>query len=40
VEGERREIRKAVQPDLPVIVGKPIPFMYVQMGGTGAGGAG
>jgi len=34
-EGEQREIRKAVQLDLPVIVGKPIPIFYVQMDGTG-----
>jgi hypothetical protein len=34
-EGEQREIRKAVQLDLPVIIGKPIPILYVQMDGTG-----
>jgi hypothetical protein len=34
-EGEQREIRKAVQLDLPVIVGEPIPILYVQMDGTG-----
>ena len=33
--GEQREIRKAVQLDLPVIVGEPIPILYVQMDGTG-----
>src|SRR5437667_10936743 len=33
--GEQREISKAVQLDLPVIVGKPIPILYVQMDGTG-----
>jgi len=33
--GEQREIRKAVQLDLPVIVGEPIPVLYVQMDGTG-----
>ena len=32
---EQREIRKAVQLDLPVIIGKPIPILYVQMDGTG-----
>ena len=32
---EEREIRKAVQLDLPVIVGEPIPILYVQMDGTG-----
>jgi len=34
-EGEQSEIRRAVQLDLPVIIGKPIPFLYVQMDGTG-----
>ena len=33
--GEQREIRKAVQLDLPVIIGEPIPILYVQMDGTG-----
>jgi hypothetical protein len=33
--GEQCEIRKAVQLDLPVIVGEPIPILYVQMDGTG-----
>jgi hypothetical protein len=33
--GEQREIRKAVQLDLPVMVGEPIPILYVQMDGTG-----
>jgi hypothetical protein len=33
--GEQREIRKAVQLDLPVIVGEPIPILYVEMDGTG-----
>jgi len=32
---EQREIRKAVQLDLPVIVGHSIPTLYVQMDGTG-----
>jgi hypothetical protein len=32
---EQREICKAVQLDLPVIVGEPIPILYVQMDGTG-----
>jgi hypothetical protein len=32
---EQREIRQAVQLDLPVIVGEPIPILYVQMDGTG-----
>jgi hypothetical protein len=35
VVGEQREIRKAVQLDLPVIVGEPIPILYMQMDGTG-----
>jgi hypothetical protein len=34
-EGERCAIRRAVQLDLPVIVGEPIPILYVQMDGTG-----
>ena len=33
--GEQREISKAVQLDLPVIVGEPLPILYVQMDGTG-----
>jgi hypothetical protein len=33
--GERRQIQRAVQLDLPVVVGKPIPILYVQMDGTG-----
>ena len=32
---EQREIRKAVQLELPVMVGEPIPILYVQMDGTG-----
>jgi hypothetical protein len=32
---EQREIHRAVQLDLPVIVGRPIPILYVQMDGTG-----
>jgi hypothetical protein len=34
-QGEQREIRKAIQLDLPVIIGNPIPVLYVQMDGTG-----
>jgi hypothetical protein len=34
-QGEQREIRKAIQLDLPVIVGNPIPVLYLQMDGTG-----
>jgi hypothetical protein len=33
---EQAESRKALQLDLPVVVGKPIPLLYVQMDGTGA----
>jgi len=33
--GEQVEIQRAVQLDLPVIVGKPVPILYVQMDGTG-----
>src|SRR6516164_6696728 len=32
---EQREIGKAVQLDLPVMVGEPIPILYVPMDGTG-----
>jgi hypothetical protein len=32
---EQREIARVVQLDLPVIIGKPIPILYVQMDGTG-----
>ncbi len=32
---EQQEIQRAVQLDLPVIVGEPIPILYVQMDGTG-----
>jgi hypothetical protein len=34
-QGEQREIGLAVQLDLPIIVGKPVPILYVQMDGTG-----
>jgi hypothetical protein len=34
-QGEQREIRKAIQLDLPVMVGNPIPVLYLQMDGTG-----
>ena len=33
--GEQEEIRRAVQLDLPIVLGKPIPILYVQMDGTG-----
>jgi hypothetical protein len=32
---EREQIQRAVQLDLPVIVGEPVPILYVQMDGTG-----
>jgi hypothetical protein len=37
-EREQRQIRKAVQLDLPVIVGKPVPILYVQMENRCTGG--
>jgi hypothetical protein len=33
--GEHEEIDRAVQLDLPIIVGEPVPVLYVQMDGTG-----
>lgn len=32
---EQQEIDRAVQLDLPIIVGEPVPIVYVQMDGTG-----
>jgi hypothetical protein len=32
---EQMEIQRAVQLDLPIVVGEPIPILYVQMDGTG-----
>ena len=32
---EREEIETAIQLDLPAVVGKPIPVLYVEMDGTG-----
>ncbi|HXP15485.1 MAG TPA: ISKra4 family transposase [Terriglobales bacterium] len=32
---EQQEMQKALQWDLPVLVGQPIPILYVQMDGTG-----
>jgi len=32
---EQAEIQRAMQLDLPMVVGVPIPFLYVQMDGTG-----
>jgi hypothetical protein len=33
--GEQREIQRAMQLDLPVVVGEPVPILHVQMDGTG-----
>jgi hypothetical protein len=33
--GEQEEIQRAVQLDLPIVVGQPVPILYVQMDGTG-----
>ena len=35
VQREQEEIQNALQLDLPVITGEPIPILYVQMDGTG-----
>jgi hypothetical protein len=32
---ERERIQRAMQLDLPLVVGEPIPFLYVEMDGTG-----
>ena len=32
---ERQEIQRAVQLDLPMVMGEPVPILYVQMDGTG-----
>jgi hypothetical protein len=32
---EQAEIQRAMQLDLPVVVGEPVPILYVQMDGTG-----
>jgi hypothetical protein len=32
---EEREIQKALQLDLPIPIGRPVPMLYVQMDGTG-----
>jgi hypothetical protein len=34
-QNEQQEIQRAVQLDLPIVVGEPIPILYVQMDGTG-----
>ena len=33
--GEQKEIQRAVQLDLPMVVGEAVPILYVQMDGTG-----
>lgn len=33
--GEQKEIQRAMQLDLPMVVGEPVPILYVQMDGTG-----
>jgi hypothetical protein len=33
--GEQREIQRAMQLDLPMVVGEPVRILYVQMDGTG-----
>ena len=33
--GQQEEIERAVQLDLPMVVGQPVPILYVQMDGTG-----
>ena len=32
---ENQQIQKAIQLDLPVIIGEPIPILYIEMDGTG-----
>lgn len=32
---EQQEIQRAIQLDLPIVAGDPIPILYVQMDGTG-----
>lgn len=32
---EQEEIQRAVQLDLPIVIGQPVPILYVQMDGTG-----
>jgi hypothetical protein len=32
---EQAEVKRAVQLDLPIVLGKPVPILYVQMDGTG-----
>lgn len=32
---DQREVQRAVQLDLPVVIGEPVPILYVEMDGTG-----
>jgi hypothetical protein len=32
---EQEEIQRAIQLDLPIVIGEPVPILYVQMDGTG-----
>ena len=32
---QQEEIQRAIQLDLPMVVGQPVPILYVQMDGTG-----
>jgi hypothetical protein len=34
-QAEQQQIQRAVQLDLPMVVGEPVPILYVQMDGTG-----
>ena len=33
--GQQEEVQRAVQLDLPIVIGAPVPILYVQMDGTG-----
>jgi len=33
--GDQEEVQRAVQLDLPIVIGEPVPILYVQMDGTG-----
>jgi len=33
--GDQQEVQRAVQLDLPIVLGEPVPILYVQMDGTG-----
>lgn len=35
VQKQQQEIQRAVQLDLPMVIGEPVPILYVQMDGTG-----